>query len=42
LNKAPRCKEDEAIKRREHGETLTDIGRSNNVSPTTIFRLTAF
>jgi hypothetical protein len=31
----------EAIKRREQGETLTDIGRSYNVSPATISRLTA-
>jgi DNA invertase Pin-like site-specific DNA recombinase len=31
----------EAIKRRERGETLTDIARSYNVSHTTISRLTA-
>src|SRR5271169_6218997 len=31
----------EAIKRCEHGETLADIGRSYNVSPATISRLTA-
>jgi DNA invertase Pin-like site-specific DNA recombinase len=31
----------EAIKRREQGETLADIGRSYNVSPATISRLTA-
>jgi DNA invertase Pin-like site-specific DNA recombinase len=31
----------EAIKRREQGETLADIGRSDNVSPATISRLTA-
>ena len=31
----------EAIKRRERGETLADIGRSYNVSPATISRLTA-
>jgi DNA invertase Pin-like site-specific DNA recombinase len=31
----------EAIKRREQGETLADIGRSYNVSPATIWRLTA-
>src|ERR1700681_4491886 len=31
----------EAIKRRDHGETLADIGRSYNVSPATISRLTA-
>jgi DNA invertase Pin-like site-specific DNA recombinase len=30
----------EAIKRREQGETLADIGRSYNVSPATISRLT--
>jgi DNA invertase Pin-like site-specific DNA recombinase len=29
----------EAIKRREQGETLADIGRSYNVSPATISRL---
>jgi DNA invertase Pin-like site-specific DNA recombinase len=31
----------EAIKRREQGETLAEIGRSYNVSPATISRLTA-
>src|SRR5712671_131117 len=31
----------EAIKRREQGETLADIGRSYNVSPATISRLAA-
>ena len=31
----------EAIKRRDQGETLADIGRSYNVSPATISRLTA-
>ena len=31
----------EAIKRRNQGETLADIGRSYNVSPATISRLTA-
>lgn len=31
----------EAIKRREQDETLADIGRSYNVSPATISRLTA-
>jgi DNA invertase Pin-like site-specific DNA recombinase len=31
----------EAIKRRDRGETLADIGRSYNVSPATISRLTA-
>src|SRR5216683_4844643 len=31
----------EAIKRREQGETLADIGRSYNVSPATISRLVA-
>jgi DNA invertase Pin-like site-specific DNA recombinase len=31
----------EAIKRREQGETLADIGRSYNVSPATISRLEA-
>jgi DNA invertase Pin-like site-specific DNA recombinase len=31
----------EAIKRREQGETLADIGRSYNVSPATIPRLAA-
>jgi DNA invertase Pin-like site-specific DNA recombinase len=31
----------EAIKRRQQGETLADIGRSYNVSPATISRLTA-
>jgi DNA invertase Pin-like site-specific DNA recombinase len=31
----------EAIKRRNHGETLADIARSYNVSPATISRLTA-
>jgi DNA invertase Pin-like site-specific DNA recombinase len=31
----------EAIKRRNQGETLADIGRSYNVSPSTISRLTA-
>jgi DNA invertase Pin-like site-specific DNA recombinase len=31
----------EAIKRREQGETLADIGRSYNVNPATISRLTA-
>ena len=30
----------EAIKRRDQGETLADIGRSYNVSPATISRLT--
>jgi hypothetical protein len=30
----------EAIKRRNQGETLAEIGRSYNVSPTTILRLT--
>jgi DNA invertase Pin-like site-specific DNA recombinase len=30
----------EAIKRREQGETLAEIGRSYNVSPATISRLT--
>ena len=30
----------EAIERRENGETLADIGRSYNVSPATISRLT--
>ena len=30
----------EAIKRREQGETLADIGRSYNVSPATISRHT--
>ncbi len=34
----PRQKQ-EAIKRREQGETLADIGRSYNVSPATISRL---
>ena len=29
----------EAIKRRQHGETLADIARSYNVSPATISRL---
>ena len=29
----------EAIKRRDRGETLADIGRSYNVSPATISRL---
>ena len=29
----------EAIKRRDQGETLADIGRSYNVSPATISRL---
>ncbi|MGB6176905.1 MAG: recombinase family protein, partial [Methylocella sp.] len=29
----------EAIKRREQGETLADIGRSYNVSPATISRI---
>jgi DNA invertase Pin-like site-specific DNA recombinase len=32
----------EAIKSREQGETLADIGRSYNVSPATISRLTPF
>ena len=31
----------EAIKRRDQGETLAEIGRSYNVSPATISRLTA-
>ena len=31
----------EAIKRREQGETLAEIGRSYNVSPATISRLAA-
>src|ERR1700736_2452555 len=31
----------EAIKRRDQGETLADIGRSYNLSPATISRLTA-
>ena len=31
----------EAIKRRNQGETLAEIGRSYNVSPATISRLTA-
>ena len=31
----------EAIKRREQGETLAEIGRRYNVSAATIFRLTA-
>ena len=31
----------EAIKRREQGETLAEIGRSYNVSPATISRLEA-
>jgi IS30 family transposase len=29
----------EAIRRRDRGETLTEIGRSYNVSPATISRL---
>jgi DNA invertase Pin-like site-specific DNA recombinase len=33
--------QNEAIKRRNQGETLADIGRSYNVSPATISRLTA-
>jgi DNA invertase Pin-like site-specific DNA recombinase len=31
----------EAIRRRDRGETLTDIARSYNVHPSTISRLTA-
>jgi DNA invertase Pin-like site-specific DNA recombinase len=41
LSNSPITRSGEAIKRREQGETLADIGRSYNVSPATISRLTA-